>query len=567
MVVWSENVLFEISTYMVDILTLPLMLQATLLILNDDDEERGSHSLHIALLLGLSVAFKLTNLAVVLPLVAIHAYQLVLGPRRIPIKDLLITAAKMLLLLVAPALPFTIYIYRLTNNPVFPAANGFFKSPYWPTHGGWDDRWGPHSVGETILWPVLVWFKPERFSELGVYSGRLSFGFIVALCGLILMWRNTRVRLMCMLLISSALLWSALTMGYSRYGLFGDLLSGITVLAICATLVAQGARRKQLWLKAVAMVLSVVMISQSVMATSYYLQKDWSGRLSLLGHPTTYLRAYLADAKLFLRDRSIETFLSAEDRARFDGVGVWFETGQQTAGIEALLNQRAPVIAIRQQEFFVTRESWKKFSDTVKAHAEQKMYSLCFNQDLPDAKRNIALRGLEIGKVTPVAVPFFSPTNQLSMMLIEISLPQEPVARNNFETAWMKAAFASADYNEEIIASDAPPSVMSPGQKLDLHFRVKNLGSETWPATGDKDYRYLIDMGNRWIRNGVIAEDSRALLSSDLPPGGETEMKLTVTAPSTPGEYTLEIDMVHEGVSWFKERGARPLHLRINVQQ
>ena len=131
----------------------------------------------------------------------------------------------------------------------------------------------------------------------------------------------------------------------------------------------------------------------------------------------------------------------------------------------------------------------------------------------------------------------------------------------------MKAAFASADYNEEIIASNAPPSVMSPGQKLDLHFRVKNLGSETWPATGDKDYRYLIDMGNRWIRNGVIAEDSRALLSSDLPPGGETEMKLTVTAPSTPGEYTLEIDMVHEGVSWFKERGARPLHLRINVQQ
>jgi hypothetical protein len=54
-------------------------------------------------------------------------------------------------------------------------------------------------------------------------------------------------------------------------------------------------------------------------------------------------------------------------------------------------------------------------------------------------------------------------------------------------------------------------------------------------------------------------------MKADLPPGGETEMTLAVTAPQTPGEYTLEIDLVHEGVTWFSERGAQPLRLQLRV--
>jgi len=181
-------------------------------------------------------------------------------------------------------------------------------------------------------------------------------------------------------------------MGYSRYGLFGDLLSGITVCAIGATVVGDGSRTRKSLRTGMAIVLGVVVVAQTILAVSYVAQKEWGARPSMLDHPS----AYLADAKLFLRDRSLKSFVSDEDRARFDSVGVWFETGKQTTGVEALLNPQAPVIAIRQQEFFVTRESWKKFTETVKSHSEQKMYSLCFNQELPDAKRDVALRGLEI---------------------------------------------------------------------------------------------------------------------------------------------------------------------------
>ena len=76
----------------------------------------------------------------------------------------------------------------------------------------------------------------------------------------------------------------------------------------------------------------------------------------------------------------------------------------------------------------------------------------------------------------------------------------------------------------------------------------------------------MVDMGNHWIRAGTTVEDSRAGLPADLPPGGEAEVTMAVKAPDTPGEYILEIDMVHEGVSWFRERGARSLQLRVRVQ-
>ena len=71
------------------------------------------------------------------------------------------------------------------------------------------------------------------------------------------------------------------------------------------------------------------------------------------------------------------------------------------------------------------------------------------------------------------------------MILIEIRLPQDAEARQRFETTWMKRAFTVEGYREQIIALN-PPSEMRAREKLDLHFKVKNLGNVTWRATGTK---------------------------------------------------------------------------------
>jgi hypothetical protein len=70
-------------------------------------------------------------------------------------------------------------------------------------------------------------------------------------------------------------------------------------------------------------------------------------------------------------------------------------------------------------------------------------------------------------------------------------------------------------------------------------------------------------MGNHWIMDGVSNEDNRAAMSGDLPPGSQNRHENDSEGAASSGDYILEIDMVHEGVTWFKERGAHPLSLRI----
>ena len=91
------------------------------------------------------------------------------------------------------------------------------------------------------------------------------------------------------------------------------------------------------------------------------------------------------------------------------------------------------------------------------------------------------------------------------------------------------------------------------------------MGDAIWPGVGAKDSRYQVNLGCRWIASNTDNDDSRAVMNGDLAPGAETQMTLVVHAPPTPGEYTLEVDMVHEGVTWFSQRGGRPLRLKMTV--
>src|SRR6185503_6319292 len=228
----AEHLLFEVSTYMVDLLALPLLLEATYLTLRPAKDQERSNVFRVALLLGISTAFKITNLTVALPLMLFWAYRF--WKQSQLTKQLKIVALALVVFLL-PLLPFSIYIYRITGNPLFPVGNVFFKSPFWPTHGGWDNRWGAAGFWRTIFWPLLVVFQPERHSELGVYSGRLTIGVIGAIIGMVLVRKNTYTRQLCLLLLVSCLLWSIAALGYSRYGLYDEALAGIIVILVAAT--------------------------------------------------------------------------------------------------------------------------------------------------------------------------------------------------------------------------------------------------------------------------------------------------------------------------------------------
>jgi SAM-dependent methyltransferase len=102
------------------------------------------------------------------------------------------------------------------------------------------------------------------------------------------------------------------------------------------------------------------------------------------------------------------------------------------------------------------------------------------------------------------------------------------------------------------------------GETVDLSVRVANRSPVAWDQA-----RYgAIRVGNHWLASGgamLIQDDGRTLLDRTISPGQECQMRLIVQAPVRPGTYLCEIDLVHEGVTWFGDRGSQTFRRSVRV--
>ncbi|HYN86326.1 MAG TPA: hypothetical protein VER32_13845 [Pyrinomonadaceae bacterium] len=431
LVVTAEHALFEINNYMADLLALPLLLEATYLALrlgarDEEDAETGDATvdesrrerrllMRIALLLGMGVAFKLTNAAAALAVVLLCAYRVV-AARRHSLPSLARLTLVCLAAFLVTFLPFAVYLWRETGSPVFPVYNGIFRSPFWSQHSVWDPRWGPVGLVEKLLWPVLIPFRTERLCELAVYTGRISYGFVAAVAALALARRDARLRPLSFVVASGALLWSFST-GYIRYALAVELLSGVVVIAVAASLARAG--RAPLWRKAgvaVAVALWLGLTWQAARAWHHVKRTEWSGRPTLLKNAD----AFRNESAHLLRDHSLRDFQTDEWRARFDGCEVWVASAMKTPSIEVLLNGRAPVIGIDTEQYFDAEEGRALFRSTLARAGGRRLCSIAFAENRAEAEADLARRGLTAERVTPFELPYFSPHLRISMFFIEV---------------------------------------------------------------------------------------------------------------------------------------------------
>jgi hypothetical protein len=91
-----------------------------------------------------------------------------------------------------------------------------------------------------------------------------------------------------------------------------------------------------------------------------------------------------------------------------------------------------------------------------------------------------------------------------------------------------------------------------PGEHGSVTLRVTNDGTTAWP--GGLDRHPLIRLGHRWLHtDGRVLDDAtpRSGLLSSVRPGESVVALPTVVAPGQPGDYVLEVDLVHELVRWF----------------
>lgn len=95
-----------------------------------------------------------------------------------------------------------------------------------------------------------------------------------------------------------------------------------------------------------------------------------------------------------------------------------------------------------------------------------------------------------------------------------------------------------------------------------LRVAVENRGSTAWHSeTG-------VALANHWLSTQgelLVWSDARANLQDTLAPGRKARLWLEVRAPVEPGDYLLELDLVEEGIAWFKEKGSPTTIIKVRV--
>jgi hypothetical protein len=108
---------------------------------------------------------------------------------------------------------------------------------------------------------------------------------------------------------------------------------------------------------------------------------------------------------------------------------------------------------------------------------------------------------------------------------------------------------------------------LTAGETITVAITARNAGALTWSWGGGNPFR----LGYRYYRNRRLLtlapdKDLRSDIPDDIHARTDRVIQARIALPDTPGNYTLEIDLVHEGVAWFKERGATVLTRWLTVE-
>lgn len=107
----------------------------------------------------------------------------------------------------------------------------------------------------------------------------------------------------------------------------------------------------------------------------------------------------------------------------------------------------------------------------------------------------------------------------------------------------------------------AAPLSLAPGARGAVKVTARNTGDFSWRRGATFPAYHLLSR-----RGEVLLYDGeRTLLPRDVHPGETVEVEVGVVAPLDPGEYVVELDLVEEGVTWFKDRGSETRQVALTV--
>ena len=123
---------------------------------------------------------------------------------------------------------------------------------------------------------------------------------------------------------------------------------------------------------------------------------------------------------------------------------------------------------------------------------------------------------------------------------------------------------SSGDYSA-LITATTQTAVSFEADTAEIELRIKNSGQARRSRGKNPCFvsYHILDGG----KSSASKIPALPALPHDMKPGETAAVKITVKAPLEAGDYYLEVDLLLEGLSWFKEFGSETLVLAFKVSR
>jgi hypothetical protein len=167
---------------------------------------------------------------------------------------------------------------------------------------------------------------------------------------------------------------------------------------------------------------------------------------------------------------------------------------------------------------------------------------------LPELRDRLELRAVPEEDRTAIAQALAGSSSPPSTVSVE---DVRFVSLEEMDRMWEGRAVRADAYKASIEPRE-PTLSLTPSERRHVLFRVRNEGSERWPASLEESPQ--IRLSYRWLNADESVhtpEGPRSAFLRVVNPGERILVPLHVDAPAVAGDYVLEVDIVHEQVRWF----------------
>lgn len=400
---------FQLATYFVDIINAFFVLLIFYLILRQLLSPKLitlKWWIGLWLGIGLLLALKLTNVATVLPLIPLLAWNI--WRHKTHLKQLLLYAATACLFLL-PLLPGWLQNTALSGNPVFPFYNNVFQSDYYSAQNFSDTNFGGTNTLEKLVWPVASINQQVRLGEPHhIYNDYKMPLYWVLGVGLAVLAATKWLQLekaqkLVLYYFLASLFCNGLLFGINRYILPSLLLGGL-LIAIALLVSYRPSVKKAAYV--VMALICIGLVIENFKIIQFNLTYDMSWRPQLHASPATHREqlGHILDSTLDLSPAQQKVVNEAD---------VLLNCSLNVSGAIALLpgSSNKPLVNIIGQDLphYAGMSDDADYRRAVKEHLQVNKDSYSWvsviSPELDSNKmcaKNIAQRGGEITEVTEI---------------------------------------------------------------------------------------------------------------------------------------------------------------------